>query len=74
MKFVKYLTKQLQRQRVRTYLYRLSAVALPALTTFGVMSDSTAGVVFGLVGAVLSAGPGTLAAANPAERVPAVAR
>lgn len=68
MRFVNFLTKQLKKQRVRTYLYRVSVLAIPALTAYGAISDSTAGLVLGLVGAVLSAGPGTLAAANPTER------
>lgn len=68
MGFVKYLTKQLKKQQVRTRLYRMSVIAIPALTAYGVMSDTTAGLVLGLVGAALSAAPGSLAAANPTER------
>lgn len=51
----------LQRPKVRKYLYLLSVALVPALTAAGVLSETTAGTVLGLVGAVLSAGPGVLA-------------
>jgi hypothetical protein len=64
------IARTLRNERVRAYLYRLSVVVLPILTGAGMLTESKAGMVIGLIGAMLSAGPGVLAAANTAAKSP----
>lgn len=45
----------------RAYIYRVSLAVIPLLTAYGIVSDTLAAQIVGLVGAVFNAG---LAAAN----------
>lgn len=49
---------------IRAYIYRVSIAVIPLLIMYGVLSESDAALVLGLVAAVLDLGTNVLAAAN----------